>query len=172
MSVADRLVLQEHRVLKQTWSKTHSPTEAEMLDDLDSDFVGRISRSVTLGGPTINPSSLDCENTSGGSNNPAIRGGIVSVSRAWVSSVFDPPIFVDGIAQKPPRDPDFVSYRRRITYRDENPETPGLPLTPRIQTRTLMTTYGWPIKFFKDLKELVQCLRDAIQGTRRSSISM
>ncbi|KAA1475414.1 hypothetical protein DENSPDRAFT_424375 [Dentipellis sp. KUC8613] len=38
--------------------------------------------------------------------------------------------------------------------------------TNRILTRTLMKTYGWPLKFFKDLPELVKCIRDAVEGHR------
>ncbi|KAA1473330.1 hypothetical protein DENSPDRAFT_872739 [Dentipellis sp. KUC8613] len=40
------------------------------------------------------------------------------------------------------------------------------PPINHILTRTLMRTYGWPIKFFKDIPELVGTIRDAIQGHR------
>ncbi|KAF9479360.1 hypothetical protein BDN70DRAFT_878848 [Pholiota conissans] len=36
--------------------------------------------------------------------------------------------------------------------------------TPRVRTRNVMATYGWPLKHFSSLKELLQVLRDAIAG--------
>lgn len=36
--------------------------------------------------------------------------------------------------------------------------------TSRELTRTVMRTYGWSIKYFKDIPELLQGLRDAISG--------
>ena len=35
---------------------------------------------------------------------------------------------------------------------------------PRVLSRMLMETYGWPVKFFKDIPELLGTLRDAIIG--------
>ena len=42
----------------------------------------------------------------------------------------------------------------------------GSDLEPvdRVRTHTLMKTYGWPIKFFKDIPELLNTIRDAITG--------
>ena len=37
-------------------------------------------------------------------------------------------------------------------------------LVSRTLMRTVMETYGWSIKFFLDLKELVAITRDGIQG--------
>ncbi|ETW77007.1 hypothetical protein HETIRDRAFT_460499 [Heterobasidion irregulare TC 32-1] len=42
----------------------------------------------------------------------------------------------------------------------------GRSATNRVLTRTLMRTYGWPIKFFKDVPELVNTLIDAVKGHR------
>jgi hypothetical protein len=38
------------------------------------------------------------------------------------------------------------------------------PPNARVLTRLLMETYGWPIKFFLSLSELLRVVRDAIQG--------
>ncbi|TFY54115.1 hypothetical protein EVG20_g9843 [Dentipellis fragilis] len=38
--------------------------------------------------------------------------------------------------------------------------------TSRVLTRTLMSTYGWPVKFFRDHRELVETIRDAVEGHR------
>ena len=51
-----------------------------------------------------------------------------------------------------------------------NPPQPGQhlvqagELASRGLTRTLMETYGWSIKFFSCLEELVAVMRDAIEG--------
>jgi hypothetical protein len=37
------------------------------------------------------------------------------------------------------------------------------PPNPRVFTRLLMGTYGWPIKYFKDIPELFRVTIDAIQ---------
>lgn len=42
----------------------------------------------------------------------------------------------------------------------------GRSATNRVLTRTLMRTYGWPVKFFKDIPELVSTLYDAVKGER------
>ncbi|KAH9945527.1 hypothetical protein B0H21DRAFT_809283 [Amylocystis lapponica] len=47
--------------------------------------------------------------------------------------------------------------------------TESTPLTdtkapPRVLSRLLMETYGWPIKFFKDIPELLRVIRDALRG--------
>ncbi|TFY51397.1 hypothetical protein EVG20_g11017, partial [Dentipellis fragilis] len=38
--------------------------------------------------------------------------------------------------------------------------------TSRVLTRTLMSTYGWPVKFFRDVRELVATIRNAIEGEK------
>ncbi|KAH9945519.1 hypothetical protein B0H21DRAFT_809280 [Amylocystis lapponica] len=35
---------------------------------------------------------------------------------------------------------------------------------PRVLSRLVMETYGWPIKFFKDIPELLRVIRDALRG--------
>lgn len=44
------------------------------------------------------------------------------------------------------------------------------PVTNRILTRTLMRTYGWPVRFFKDVPELVNTLIDAMKGEHPSKL--
>ncbi|GJJ05840.1 hypothetical protein Clacol_000027 [Clathrus columnatus] len=36
-------------------------------------------------------------------------------------------------------------------------------ITDRVQTRLILNVWGWPIKFFKDLKELLTVIRDAVE---------
>ncbi|KAH9939168.1 hypothetical protein B0H21DRAFT_825261 [Amylocystis lapponica] len=43
---------------------------------------------------------------------------------------------------------------------------PASDPNPRVLSRMLMETYGWPIKFFKDIPELLRVIRDAITGHR------
>ncbi|KAH9946462.1 hypothetical protein B0H21DRAFT_416405 [Amylocystis lapponica] len=43
---------------------------------------------------------------------------------------------------------------------------PATDPNPRVLSRTLMETYGWPIKFFKDIPELLRVMRDAVTGHR------
>lgn len=38
------------------------------------------------------------------------------------------------------------------------------PPVSRVRTRVLLSTYGWLIKYFSTLRELLQVLRDAISG--------
>ena len=38
------------------------------------------------------------------------------------------------------------------------------PPKARVFTRLVMETYGWPIKYFKDIPELLRVIRDVIQG--------
>ena len=37
-------------------------------------------------------------------------------------------------------------------------------LVARVRTRVLLSTYGWPLKYFSSLQELVRVMRDAIKG--------
>lgn len=37
---------------------------------------------------------------------------------------------------------------------------------PRTRSRLLQSTYGWPIKFFLDLKELLKVIGDGIKGSK------
>ncbi|KAH9946460.1 hypothetical protein B0H21DRAFT_416163 [Amylocystis lapponica] len=43
---------------------------------------------------------------------------------------------------------------------------PAMNPNPRVLSRMLMETYGWPMKFFKDIPELLRVMRDAIIGHR------
>lgn len=47
-----------------------------------------------------------------------------------------------------------------------------LKIVNRVRTRTLMQTYGWPIKFFKDIPELLTTFREAIEGILSLNISL
>ena len=38
------------------------------------------------------------------------------------------------------------------------------PPRARVFSRLVMETYGWPIKYFKDIPELLRVIRDVIQG--------
>jgi hypothetical protein len=72
---------------------------------------------------------------------------------------------------KRPRDEATESFlHMRVTASDMKHFTAGSdaqPPNPRVLTRLLMETYGWPIKFFKDIPELLRVVRDAIQGLLR-----
>jgi hypothetical protein len=43
------------------------------------------------------------------------------------------------------------------------------PPVSRVRTRVVLSTYGWTIKYFSTLSELVRVLRDAVRGMNSCS---
>ncbi|KAA1477283.1 hypothetical protein DENSPDRAFT_828628 [Dentipellis sp. KUC8613] len=151
-------------VLKQTWCPDYAYTEAEFraLAPPDSNLC-QIVRSVDVGAGDIDdqasaaavvdtkyyvrrglPGASDSDSAP-----PAkkLRLGEEPGSPAVVLVIVDPAT-EDTTGEK-----GSESVRRgRFRF------------TNRVLTRTLMSTYGWPVKFFRDHRELVETIRDAVKG--------
>ena len=92
-----------------------------------------------------------------------IRGGLKSERYAWTNGM-DVVTIPPTRAEKRPRPAEETDHLVHELGDAPSQKPEETPLASRQQTRTLMATYGWTIKHFKDLTELVSCLRDAIQG--------
>ncbi|KAA1477291.1 hypothetical protein DENSPDRAFT_581245 [Dentipellis sp. KUC8613] len=151
-------------VLKQTWRPDYAYTEAEFraLAPPDSNLY-QIVRSVDVGAGDIDDQAsaaavVDTEyyvrrGLPGASDSnsapPAkkLRPGEEPGSPAVVLFIVDPAT-EDTTGEK-----GSESVRRgRFRF------------TNRVLTRTLMSTYGWPVEFFRDHRELVETIRDAVKG--------
>lgn len=152
-------------VLKQSWRREKTDSEHDMLSKVknaaaqaeknvgarakynEKDFIGEVQleETVSMGGaPDITDSLIR--------RHLDVR---VSPSSSTVS--------------KRPRDEDFESYLHvNVTDDDIISIVPSLntssPPISRIHTRLLLSTYGWPLKAFKTLKEAVCGIRDAVGG--------
>ncbi|KAH8087128.1 hypothetical protein BXZ70DRAFT_955687 [Cristinia sonorae] len=132
-------------VLKSGWGRVGITTEKEFHGDERLDHVGHILSSVTVGHPTFANIGVEGE---------SLRGRLQTARRSWRAGFCDS---------------DIVPVLRQLTFymttRDRKLKMEE-HLTPRILTRTLMQTYGWPIEHFKDLEELLTVARDAVRGHR------
>ncbi|KAH8087132.1 hypothetical protein BXZ70DRAFT_994627 [Cristinia sonorae] len=135
-------------VLKSAWGRAGSATEKDFYGNERLDHVGHVVCSATIGCPTIAEKG-----------NPSLRGGVDSVWREWRNGYFEQSTVLKGRARSPEDSFAHEQAGPRATEAER-------PLAPRILTRTLMETYGWPIKYFKDLKELLTVTRDTIRGHR------
>ncbi|KAH8087144.1 hypothetical protein BXZ70DRAFT_899761 [Cristinia sonorae] len=140
--------LSKRLVLKSAWGRAGSATEKDFYGDERLDHVGHVLCSATIGCPTIAEKGM-----------PSLRGGVDSVWREWRDGYFEQSTVLKGRARSPE---DSFAHEQGGPRATE----PERPLAPRILTRTLMETYGWPIKYFKDLKELLTVTRDTIRGHR------
>ena len=62
---------------------------------------------------------------------------------------------------------DYHLVTKYVITHDYLPEIPDSKACPRSRThsRLVMQSYGWPIKFAKNLSEFLGAMRDAIIGT-------
>ncbi|THH17211.1 hypothetical protein EUX98_g9170 [Antrodiella citrinella] len=138
-------------ILKQGWHRVGGPTEKEFHDKEGNDstnaddtlhHVGTILSSVQVSALTATFDSKEL----GASpvDKATFRGGIQGKAAEWERGVVDP---------------EQIGEKRAAV-------SSHFPFAVRVLVRTLMLTYGWPIKYFKDLKELVRTIRDAVQGHR------
>ena len=59
------------------------------------------------------------------------------------------------------------NVHERFMFKDEYPQIyygSSRQPVPRVFTRMIMATWGWPIKYFKDQLELLTVIRDAVEG--------
>ena len=83
-----------------------------------------------------------------------------------IPTSLEPPLKLNG---KRPRDEDMDSRLHMDTTVSQTKHfvagTAARPPNARVFTRLLMETYGWPIKYFSSLFELLSIMRDAIEGS-------
>ncbi|KAA1477280.1 hypothetical protein DENSPDRAFT_844489 [Dentipellis sp. KUC8613] len=139
---------EQRLVLKQTWRPSVLLQEAELRSVAPSTSnVCQIIRSVDIG----------CANNDGA---PAcvdtklfIRRGMIGRPpsqpgcNSWCADNFEGAVVT--ITKR------FISARRLMFC-----------FTNRVLTRTLMSTYGWPLTSFRDMRELLETIRDAVAGHR------
>ncbi|TFY71304.1 hypothetical protein EVG20_g1698 [Dentipellis fragilis] len=138
----------ERLVLKQTWRPSVLLQEAELRSAAPPQSnVSQIIRSVDIGYVNDNgaPACMDTK--------LFIRRGMIGRPPAeprlkgW--SVADNKGTVVVIKKH------FISAQRL-----------AFSFTNRVLTRTLMSTYGWPLTSFRDIRELLETIRDAVAGHR------
>ncbi|KAH8091799.1 hypothetical protein BXZ70DRAFT_469438 [Cristinia sonorae] len=145
-------------VLKSAWNRADAlfPTEKELLGEAPLKHVVDVQCSVPVGMKTLQ--------TSDDQQSPAIRGTILGNEGMWEKG-----LWLETARQKGKRKAsigdseevgDVSSHRTLAQRRDGTQST----LISRVLTRTVMRTYGWPIKYFKDRVELVTTLRDNVIG--------
>ncbi|THH18868.1 hypothetical protein EUX98_g8882 [Antrodiella citrinella] len=75
--------------------------------------------------------------------------------------------FVDSDGAWTERNTENLRHDVQVTEapRDWSEKAPG-PVEPRVLVKTLSPTFGWPLRHFLDLTELVKTVRDALRGHR------
>lgn len=140
--------IQQHYILKQCWRPREATTEGDLYETAgnESQNIPQVysSEEVIVGG-SVDDTVL------------AIRRGMTHASLS-----LDPPPRRNG----KPRDEDEDTKLHMITTDSFHTMRFFLVRPPqaRVLTRLLMETYGWPIKHFSSLAELLHVMRDAIQG--------
>jgi hypothetical protein len=72
--------------------------------------------------------------------------------------------------QRPGRKEDFIHVVTTNVHDIEEVQARELgPPVSRVRTRVVLSTYGWTIKYFSTLSELVRVLRDAVRGMNSCS---
>ncbi|KAH8099598.1 hypothetical protein BXZ70DRAFT_1027067 [Cristinia sonorae] len=143
------------KVLKSAWNRAGSyfQTEKDLRGDVDLKHVVDIQISVPVGLETIQTTKTSS----------AIRGKIQGYVSTWKDGVgFSERAATGKRKIVPEPSGDLFDHRTALERSDGVAST----LISRVLTRTVMRTYGWPIKFFKDRVELVTVLRDNVVGHR------
>ncbi|TCD71041.1 hypothetical protein EIP91_000540 [Steccherinum ochraceum] len=167
------IVSERTLVLKSAWQDDENRTEAELYNlgaqGGSMKNVGKVQRSVKLSKCWLpntdlnDPSALEytTEQVRKGLSASDLRtvvwnDGVQAVPSTAPKSLRDNPER-SGDQSLPRSNP---GYDRWIsTHQSKSPD-----LQNRTLTRTLMETYGWSLKEFKDLIELVTVIRDAVKG--------
>ncbi|KAF9479397.1 hypothetical protein BDN70DRAFT_993527 [Pholiota conissans] len=145
-------------VLKQSWIQVGTETEASFYDRAsgsECNKVGaiKLSEEVLINGRKDETGRL-------------IRAGSRELDCQPTPTPTPPP--VPAKTRKRHRSPsvDFSARAEivdRIMLRNSLANTPP-PFISRVRVRTLLSTYGWPLRKFCTLGELLRTLRDAIEG--------
>ncbi|KAA1477293.1 hypothetical protein DENSPDRAFT_844508 [Dentipellis sp. KUC8613] len=138
----------ERLVLKQTWRPSVLLQEAELRSVAPSTSnVCQIIRSVDIG----------CANNNG---TPACVDTKLFIRRGMIGR---PPALLgrDGWGTAD-YEGDVIIIRKYYI----SAQSLMFGFTNRVLTRTLMSTYGWPLTSFRDIRELLETIRDAVAGHR------
>lgn len=111
------------------------------------------------GAPLVEPGSSELRNE----GTMLIRGGIESRTHPWDSGLVE-----EERLGKRRRDEWKGEQSLHLTTVPPNIEVvagQAMPVRWRVCTRTLIRTYGWPIRSFISPLELVTTIRDAVRGT-------
>jgi len=150
-------------VLKHAWNRSGYPTEADFVHGPGDTptvlrHVGVIQASVKAIYTDNNGSRLD-------DSTESARRGLRSVSWPWKDGVFEP---IGAVSIKLKGITESIGDQQVLSTSESSARSvqplDGSSPAPRALTRTLMRTFGWPVKHFANLPELVRTLRDAIQG--------
>ncbi|KAH8091842.1 hypothetical protein BXZ70DRAFT_898517 [Cristinia sonorae] len=143
-------------VLKSAWSRAGSyfQTEKDLRGDVDLKHVVDIQISVPVGLQTIRTTKTSS----------AIRGKIQGYESTWKDGVGFSEKVPTGKRKAVPEDFGDMSGHRTASERNDGVAS---TVISRVLTRTVMRTYGWSIKFFKDRAELVTVLRDTVVAGHR-----
>ncbi|TFY81315.1 hypothetical protein EWM64_g2696 [Hericium alpestre] len=147
-------------VLKQAWRMVRSPQEADFRAALTSPApnVCDIIRSVDIG---VKDGRTEVKDETS-----LVRQGLTL--QVFAESTFSVATEAGNKRKASERD-ETKEEEKNVHVKSTEPEhiyaTQSESLyTARVLTRTLMRTLGWPIKFFKDILELITVIRDAVQG--------
>ncbi|TFY80601.1 hypothetical protein EWM64_g3411 [Hericium alpestre] len=152
-------VLTEQYVLKQAWRMERSTKEADFRAALTSPapHVCDIIRSVDMG---VKDGETDVKDETS-----SLRQGLQL--QPFTDSIFANATEVCNKKEASELDETKPAEQSvPVIATDGHHAFTAQPCTMRVLTRTLMRTHGWPIKFFKDLLELITVIRDAIEGHR------
>ncbi|KAA1477282.1 hypothetical protein DENSPDRAFT_933622 [Dentipellis sp. KUC8613] len=153
----------ERFVLKQTWRPENVLTEAQFREFAPPESnLCEIVRSVNIGGDISNQASVVVD------TRHYVRRGVDGM-RVDPDSLLPP----NAESQSKKRNAESEMEETALvvvpatvldTAARRTSRRAGFIFTSRMQTRTLMSTYGWPVKFFRDVRELVGTIRNAIEG--------
>ncbi|TFY71311.1 hypothetical protein EVG20_g1703 [Dentipellis fragilis] len=155
----------ERFVLKQTWRPENVLTEAQFRAlALPESNLCEIVRSVNVGADMEDQASVVVD------TRHYVRRGIEGLRVVPDDSA---PSDREPSSKKRSAEPE-LGEAALVVVNSTSQDTAGkvsarrarFNFTSRVLTRTLMSTYGWPVKFFRDVRELVATIRNAIEGHR------
>lgn len=151
-------------MLKQTWHRLKTSedqrsyravTEKDFLGPEPIPHVGNILRSTQVGISLKNTVTVDSTSN--------LRGDYPGRLAYWNDGIEVPPASSKHDVTRDEHTREQLTTIKSSTAAEHNVQN-DTPFVSRVLMRTLMSTYGWPIKYFKDLEELVTVLRDAVTG--------
>ncbi|KAH8089886.1 hypothetical protein BXZ70DRAFT_495300 [Cristinia sonorae] len=162
-------------VIKQTWHRLSRPTEHDYYLPSFLDNVGKILCSVRVdidSGFRKAAGSLPLEDNT--ANIRSERVVQTAISGEWNSGLTQHNQYLKPGTKRGPesagsnfrneKDGDQLGHIVYGSLGKLNKEVAELNDSNRVLTRTVIETYGWPLKRAMDLKELLSTIRDAIRG--------
>ncbi|KAH8089884.1 hypothetical protein BXZ70DRAFT_495190 [Cristinia sonorae] len=138
-------------VIKQAWSRVENETEHDLLPR-PLEYVYRVVRSLKmdLGSPTFRKAT----------------GAEAPLSNSESAQLCRNSRFEDSESTGTKRKRSALEPLQEDKVASKPVGLPQSTASGRVLVRTVMDTYGWSLKYAKDLEELVRVIRDAIQGHR------